>query len=73
MVNIDIKILLEYIKKKGISWEMTQDTIRFIKPHTTAVTTVSELVECVEDYLNIYYVIEERKPIKEDDTKCKKH
>ena len=26
-----------------------------------------------KDYLNIYYVIEERKPIKEDDTKCKKH
>ena len=73
MVNIEIKLLLEYIKQKGISWEMTQDTIRFIKPHTTAVTTVSELVECVEDYLNIYYVIEERKPIKEDDTKCKKH
>ena len=70
MVNIDIKSLLEHIKQKGISWEMTQDTIRFVKPHTTAVTTVSELVECVENYIKIYYITEERKPIKEDDSKC---
>jgi hypothetical protein len=70
MVNIDIKGLLEHIKQKGISWEMTQDTIRFVKPHTTAVTTISELVECVENYIKIHYVTEERKPIKEDDSKC---
>ena len=68
--DIDIKLMLEHIKAKGISWEMTQDTIRFTKPHTTAVTTVSELVECLENYLNIYYEVKLRELVNGDVSKC---
>lgn len=57
MVKLDINEIMKEIKNAGIGWEMTQDVVRFIKPHTTAVTTVSELVDCLEKYINKKYTL----------------
>ena len=57
MVKLDINEIMKEIKEAGIDWEMAQDVIRFIKPHTTAVTTISELVDCLEKYINKKYTL----------------
>ena len=60
MVKLDINEIMKEIKEAEIDWEMTQDVVRFIKPHTTAVTTISELIEVVEKYINKKYTLLEK-------------